>query len=370
MMFMNLNGNIGGQAEVRIWRKISLSADICTVSQMLWILGENGCIPYPREFNFIVNFFDLCSTGMILFYWYKMAFVFCFRVLPSNRKLNLLVSLPISFLIICNLLSVKTHWIFYIDEANRYVRGNLYIIQVACTYIYFVFALIMYVYSYLHASAMEKRFCARFIAFSTVPVIGGALQVFDMTFPYTIAAIHGGILFFYINILNIRIKTDAMTALNNRACCDMKIDECIAVSGKEPFYLYLLDINDFKHINDTYGHNSGDLALVTVAEALKETADRYNGFIGRYGGDEFLAIIGKKDITFPHYFHRDVNDRIAEKMMQGKMPFPVTIASGYCLCYGNGITRHRLVEKADNMLYQTKKSMKKKRCYSERLSNG
>lgn len=360
MMFMNLNGNIGGQTKIRIWRKISLSADICTVSQMLWILGEHGYIPYSRSLNFVVNYLDLCFTGLILFYWYKLAFVSCFHVLPRSRKLNIIVNIPISFLIICNLLSAKTHWVFYIDDAGRYTRGDLYFIQIICSYIYFFFAFIIYIYSYHRAPAAEKKFQGKLIFFSVVPVICGIMQIYDIKFPYAIAAIHGGILFFYISILNNRIKTDAMTTLNNRACCDMKIEERIKESNSFPFYLYLLDINDFKHINDTYGHNSGDLALVIVSEALKETAYKFNGFIGRYGGDEFLAIIDKKNIAFPHRFHQDVNEQIALKMAQNNVNFPISIATGCSLCYSNKISKHDLVKKADKMLYQTKKTMKNK----------
>ena len=99
--------------------------------------------------------------------------------------------------------------------------------------------------------------------------------------------------------------TDALTLLPNRRSINLMIDYHISLfrrrvyKSKEskdesfniPFSCILCDIDDFKNVNDTYGHESGDLVLKGFAELLKDTL-RGADFVGRWGGEEFLIILG------------------------------------------------------------------------------
>ena len=59
---------------------------------------------------------------------------------------------------------------------------------------------------------------------------------------------------------------------------------------KKAFHLAMMDLDDFKSLNDTYGHNAGDLALITTVEAIRRCI-RKNDTLIRYGGDEFLLVL-------------------------------------------------------------------------------
>ena len=328
------------------------------ISQMFWVAGEQGFLHYSIPVNYVLNLGDLCSTGYTLLFWYEMNCVILYGRLPKD-SLRTVIDIPIAILTFCNIISIKTHWIFYINSDNRYVRGDFYWIQVVCTYIYFALAVGIDIHGLFHGSAMKKKLYRKLLFYSFIPILGGVMQVTVGTFPFSVATMLGSQLFLYINMLSTKIRTDELTSLNNRASCDEKIEKYIETAEHDPFYLYLLDINDFKSINDTYGHNCGDEALIIVSHALRSVANRYDRFAGRYGGAEFLAIIKRKNIPFPIMFHKDVNALIEERMRQHKKPFTITIATGYTLCYAPDISRHDLVEKADSELYQIKAQMKK-----------
>ena len=81
---------------------------------------------------------------------------------------------------------------------------------------------------------------------------------------------------------------DALTALPNRTHFDALLDE--ALIGGTPVAVAFIDLDDFKHVNDSFGHGAGDALLLAVAQRLRdEAAD--TTVIARFGGDEFLALI-------------------------------------------------------------------------------
>ncbi len=83
--------------------------------------------------------------------------------------------------------------------------------------------------------------------------------------------------------------TDSLTSVGNRRFCDYMINKAIENMDFQPNqYLILIDLDDFKTINDTYGHNVGDKALMFLATQLKNLAKDAN--VARYGGDEFALV--------------------------------------------------------------------------------
>ena len=92
--------------------------------------------------------------------------------------------------------------------------------------------------------------------------------------------------------LQVAATKDRLTSLNNRDAFDSKIRSVLNEfeNGGKPFSLALFDIDNFKWINDTFGHVSGDKVLKRVGECLRESFRKHD-FIARYGGDEFAVIV-------------------------------------------------------------------------------
>lgn len=160
------------------------------------------------------------------------------------------------------------------------------------------------------------------------------------------------------SILNEMANKDALTKLYNRRFMDKKLDDKLTDLNErgEIFGIIMGDIDNFKRINDTYGHECGDEVLVGVAEVLTKSV-RDRDIVCRWGGEEFLVIIsGNKKIT------ADVAERmramIGEKeFMLGKEKVNITMTFGVAESIP-GFSIDKLVQIADDNLYKGKQNGK------------
>jgi diguanylate cyclase (GGDEF)-like protein len=90
-----------------------------------------------------------------------------------------------------------------------------------------------------------------------------------------------------------KVDLDALTRLHNRGAFDEVLARQVEFSflSGQPLALMMLDLDNFKLINDTYGHPAGDLVLQTVANAIVRVFPRRSDFIARYGGEEFVIML-------------------------------------------------------------------------------
>ncbi|MEU4156867.1 GGDEF domain-containing protein [Actinoplanes sp. NPDC026670] len=93
-------------------------------------------------------------------------------------------------------------------------------------------------------------------------------------------------------VLETQATSDALTGAANRRAFDAELDRAVAGAGRhEPLALIMIDVDHFKTINDTWGHAVGDLALRTVADALRDAAEDREHMVARLGGDEFAVLL-------------------------------------------------------------------------------
>lgn len=147
---------------------------------------------------------------------------------------------------------------------------------------------------------------------------------------------------------------DPMTGLHNRRSFQEQLDLEIEQVARhsETFSLVLIDIDQFKRINDTYGHSVGDGVIVQVAERLKAVL-RHSEVLGRYGGEEFIWLLPHTDGAHALVAAERARVAIAD------YPFPgvghVTISLGLCATELLTDTRS-IIDAADLALYEAKRS--------------
>ncbi len=151
------------------------------------------------------------------------------------------------------------------------------------------------------------------------------------------------------------LKTDALTGLYNHKTfheyLDTLLEQC--ESNNLKLQLALFDIDNFKQVNDTYGHWVGDLVLKAVAEKVGGMIE-LNDFAARYGGEEFAVIFTDKSYSEAYKAIEELRINIAriEHLHAGNKP--ITVSIGICE-YQLGDGKEILFRKTDNALYAAKK---------------
>ncbi len=148
---------------------------------------------------------------------------------------------------------------------------------------------------------------------------------------------------------------DAMTGLLNRTAFQEEAQEMMLYTASEDCFpaLLIIDIDEFKHINDRYGHLFGDAVIISLTDAMKKVFGD-NALLGRFGGDEFtvlLPVTSKKELE-------QWMEALAQAFQEEVMPVMdgglVTCSIG-AACYGeDGITLEAMFRSADSALYYVK----------------
>ncbi|MDD2265324.1 GGDEF domain-containing protein [Sulfuricurvum sp.] len=151
-------------------------------------------------------------------------------------------------------------------------------------------------------------------------------------------------------------REDFLTKLYNKRAIEeyLTIKEAEYERHGRTFSVAMLDLDHFKKVNDTYGHEAGDAVLLAFAKILKEEA-RTSDIVGRYGGEEFLAILGDTDLTGAKVFCEKVRAHVeqAHFMFQGeRISVSVSIGAAERKDYPS---LKALMKGADERLYSAKR---------------
>jgi diguanylate cyclase (GGDEF)-like protein/PAS domain S-box-containing protein len=157
-----------------------------------------------------------------------------------------------------------------------------------------------------------------------------------------------------IQSLHEKATRDPLTQVANRAEFDRIMASCVDshLERRIPCSLILCDIDHFKRINDTYGHQAGDDVLITFAALLRRHC-RTGDLVARYGGEEFVMLCADCD--------NSTATRRAEELRAEVAEFPMTAIDGRCISSSFGVTEiqsgdtpETMLRRADRALYQAK----------------
>jgi diguanylate cyclase (GGDEF)-like protein len=152
---------------------------------------------------------------------------------------------------------------------------------------------------------------------------------------------------------------DHLTQVHNRPYIMKVFEDAFAQTKRyqQVFSSILLDIDDFKRINDTYGHPIGDVVLKATAKQI-ENQLRATDSLGRYGGEEFLIILPNTNLAEAQHVAEKVRLAVAETVIH-KLELRVTISLGVCDTQTNNATSQEdMLHKVDIALYEAKKNGK------------
>ncbi len=255
------------------------------------------------------------------------------------------------------ILNLWTHSLFEIDASGQYRRHELYnwymLYLILCTAVcsggHFK--------RFFHESDPVRRINMLFTAAFPFSLLAAwLLSLAGEKIPVACVCVTVELLCLYVSTSKQQISLDKLTQVNNRHNLISFMEYKLANHGNRLFML-MIDVDDFKEINDTYGHLEGDNALLVVAQSLKKACAPYKlrPYIARYGGDEFMVVMeGTRNEA--DALRGDIHRIIREKQDKDA-PYVLNVSIGLAECYA-GMKPNDMIQAADEELYRIKKERK------------
>jgi len=312
----------------------------------------------PETFYPIINHFSNFVFFLLNPILPSLWLLYVHNQIFSNTDKTKKMLFPLLTIFLLNTAMVITNeffkFLYYIDSGNIYHRGPLYILSFLST---FLLLAATYTLLILHRKQIEKRYYFALMFFAVPPIIGTIMQIFIYGIPFALNGVVFSLLIVLLYIQDDGMNTDFLTGIANRKrfedILNARVDNC---NENGTFSLILLDLDNFKLINDTYGHEMGDNALKAVTKMLTLSV-RSNDFIARFGGDEFCVVT---DITNNKDLESAI-DRIKQSANEfnqtSSFPFEISFSIGSAVYECSSfITPDEFLRQVDLLMYENKKA--------------
>ena len=333
----------------------------------LWLFIGAGYIPGSFIMNNFVNAAYYFMTAFGSYCWFLYSESMQESKLIEGKRNNMLCMIPFIILTILTVTSYWTGWIFYIDDKNQFHRGRYYVIQLILAYGYVVFtavkALIKTFDKKCYMNRSRNKTLAVFIGY---PLVFGTMQTLVPGTPLINLGITLAILNVFVSFQQQLILMDPLTQMNNRNQMVKYLSNKMQnISENNNLYLLIMDIDNFRKINDRYGRIEGDKALIQVANALKYVCIGQNYFTARYGGDEFIIICECANNDEVNKLYYRIQNAITRSNVNSGKPYGLSLSIGIAK-YGSDIdTIQDFVNIADIELNKMKQARKKQKNIGE-----
>ena len=331
-------------------------------SDTLFVLVNGGVLPGGRIVMMACKEIYFLATAAMCFFWF-LYFEYLRETSFVKKKNRVIYSSSIIWLMVILLLAnLVGKFLFYVDENGDYHRGPYFILTYILSYCYVVVAFTRIVISIRKDSEMNnKDFLIKLALFPIGPGLSGILQFVYPRLPVACATMSLTTFFLYLTWVDQLISLDPLTGLNNRKQLTHTFENLTKSHGEhDNIWLYLIDVNHFKQINDTYGHLQGDNALKIIAEALRLSCKGMNRatVIARYGGDEFVILVAGNEDDESKNLKGIISDKLKELTVKKNVPFELTVSIGVTKS-GKDDKLKDLLLRADEAMYLEKKAVRK-----------
>jgi diguanylate cyclase (GGDEF)-like protein len=309
-------------------------------------VGASHQIPYHR----VANILGFSLSPVVCYFLLK------FIIHAQHQRMHPVLFLPMVISACMSVLSYYTGWYFFVDEQNIYRRGPLF--PLATSVMLFYYALCIY---YLLKTLQRYEASDRpllYCIFAT-PILGFIVQ---MVFPAVLTlwpSITLSLFLFYLFFLEQRYSIDTLTLLRNRSIFMRDLLD-IQSAREASASIVVLDLNNLKKTNDTYGHKRGDELLIEAGNLI-ERSFRGVGTVYRVGGDEFAVISTIEDSEAVQRALILLQSHLA--LANSKREIPLSIAYGVARCESCIDNLFNTYIAADNAMYRNKMIQQRRPSY-------
>lgn len=241
------------------------------------------------------------------------------------RRIYRYVAIPAVVVCLMCLLNLFVPVFFWVGEGNLYYRTPLVVITYVVTYCYLTYGAVL-VFRNRHKT---NRYLFMPVMTFLVPIyLGSLVQLCCYGVAMIWVSVAFGLTSLYINLQNEKVFLDTLTDLYNRSYL-MHYMEYLSRQNKKSTAVMgmMLDVNNFKHINDTYGHLAGDAVLREVGKILQSATDG-RGAVVRYGGDEFVILLEGDTQKMGQHVREEIEKGLARYNASGNAPCPISLSLG------------------------------------------
>lgn len=292
-LHMNRQAKISPLIDARLLSAmINLTMFQCLLDMFVfWVDGKT--FPAARELNIIGNIVYYILNVTIAYLWPLFTEYKLNCSIAKLKKLAMLTGIPLALTAISIVLTPLSGFLFTITEDNRYTRTELNFLLP--TVLIFIYLLIGTIKVYIHRRNKGKYMIFPVIYFVTPIVIAVTVQAFFYGISLIYIGIAIGLTGIYISTQSESAYIDQLCGVYNRryyndyirAFCNAK-NKSSAITGA------LIDMDNFKPINDNFGHDVGDEALMKFSSILRKNMSEI-GFVVRFGGDEFVLVTNRSE---------------------------------------------------------------------------
>lgn len=332
MLFFNSKSSKNGSIDQKLFGALIISTiSVLVFDACGWIIngvpGDGAHI-----FNITANSLYFLLETVTGFIW----LLYCDYKINQDEigmlRRASLYAIPLFINVISVIINLFNNWIFSVSADNLYVRGPLIYLHIICTYFYLLVSFVITLKKARKIPNDNRNEFYYLAGFSAITVAASVVQMFFYGITLIWVAGTLSIIMIYINVQNKLISTDPLTGINNRRRLRYYLDERFkTIPNDSKLYAVMIDIDNFKDINDKYGSSVGDKALLSTSEILKKVNADNNNFLARTGADDFVIICLEKTPEDLTELINSIKKETAEfnRSKDKSSPFTLALSIGY-----------------------------------------
>lgn len=312
-------------ADDRIYDWMTLITLLGAVIDTLTFLVDGQSFVGARFLNYLTNSLSYMGTVVVGFLWCLYVDLHIYKNHARYRRNLRYVALPLLFEFVCLLYNLCGNGImFTISADNMYSRGFYSIIGYISVYLYLLYSIYLVYHS--REEGVNLDFFPIFY-FMGPCVLGIVIQFLRYGITSSWISVAISLTFVQMQVYSENISTDSLSGLYNRRYLDRVLANKERLSRFSIFGI-MMDVNDFKQINDRYGHSMGDQAIRVMGNILSKALPD-GGIPIRYAGDEFVALMICEDPNEVFATMTEINRRLDVFNRSGAEPFKISVSMGY-----------------------------------------
>lgn len=325
-----------------------LATLVAQIAETICFLIDGKPFPGGRELQYLLN--TLC-TAVSPFLGLCWCLFVDYRIYRSMRHQKVKLRLFIPYIVCMGILLVNlcgTGIVFSVSQDNMYSRGPL-------NFVFYIVVALYYAQS-IDISVRAKRE-GQTINFFPVGVflvpclVGTVLQLLCYGMAFCWLAVAMALVFVHIQLQNSDTFVDEMSGLFNRKYLNYYLHQA-KKTGNKNLHGIMVDVNDFKLINDTYGHAAGDRAIQETGTILSSALPE-GGIAMRMGGDEFVVLLSKSSDAQAAQTRQNILENVEHFNKVTDAPFRLSLSTG--VARFNGANVEEFLSELDRSMYMEKK---------------